>query len=136
MIMLRLPGNVKEVFEGRLRAAFPLTAEKVLARTREMRGGKLNDPRFGSRMRGEGEYAETIERLFTTTAKRLGLLRDERMEGRERGEEGDGNGEREKKGRAAKRDGSGQAEKGVESGLELKPEACSLKPGSQLRLFE
>jgi len=83
MIMLRLPGNVKEVFEGRLREAFPLSAEKVLARTREMRGGRLNDPRFGHRMRGEGEYAEAIERLFTTTARRLGLLRDERMEGRE-----------------------------------------------------
>jgi DNA repair photolyase len=80
MIMLRLPGNVKEVFEERLRAAFPLSAEKVLARTREMRGGKLNDPRFGYRMRGEGEYAEAIERLFTTTARRFGLLRDTRMD--------------------------------------------------------
>lgn len=83
MIMLRLPGNVKEVFEGRLRSEFPLTAEKVLARTREMRGGRLNDPRFGHRMRGEGEYAEAIERLFQTTARRLGLLRHDRMEGRE-----------------------------------------------------
>lgn len=83
MIMLRLPGNVKEVFEGRLRASFPLTADKVLARTREMRGGRLNDPRFGYRMRGEGEYAEAIERLFETTAKRFGLLRDGRMEGTE-----------------------------------------------------
>jgi DNA repair photolyase len=75
MVMLRLPGNVLPVFEERIRSAFPLAAEKILARTREVRGGKLNDPRFGSRMRGEGEYAETIQRLFETTARRLGLLR-------------------------------------------------------------
>jgi DNA repair photolyase len=77
MVMLRLPGNVKSVFEERLRSAFPMSAEKVLARTREVRGGKLNDPSFGSRMRGEGEYADAIARLFETTARRLGLYREE-----------------------------------------------------------
>ncbi|HEX4478399.1 MAG TPA: PA0069 family radical SAM protein [Polyangiaceae bacterium] len=81
MVMLRLPGNVRHVFESRLRDGFPLTAEKVLARTREVRGGELNDPRFGSRMRGEGHYAEAIQRLFETTRQRLGLGRHERMEG-------------------------------------------------------
>jgi DNA repair photolyase len=75
MIMVRLPGNVKAVFEERMRAGFPLTVEKVLARTREMHGGKLNDPRFGHRMRGEGEYAAAVERLFSATAERLGLRR-------------------------------------------------------------
>ncbi|HEX7669111.1 MAG TPA: PA0069 family radical SAM protein, partial [Polyangiaceae bacterium] len=79
MVMLRLPGNVKEVFEERLRAAFPLSVEKVLARTREVRGGKLNDPSFGSRMRGEGEYAETVARFFETTAARLGLRRSREL---------------------------------------------------------
>ncbi|HVU01818.1 MAG TPA: PA0069 family radical SAM protein [Polyangiaceae bacterium] len=72
-VMLRLPGNVLPVFEERIREGFPLAAEKILARTREVRGGKLNDPRFGSRMRGEGEYADAIHHLFETTAKRLGL---------------------------------------------------------------
>lgn len=81
MTIVRLPGSVKEVFEERLRATVPLRAERVLARTREVRGGKLNDPRFGKRMRGEGEYAEAIERLFEATAKRLGL-RVQRMEPR------------------------------------------------------
>lgn len=75
MTLVRLPGSVKEIFEQRLRAALPLRAERVLARTREIRGGKLNDPRFGSRMRGEGPYAEAIERLFATTVERLGLAR-------------------------------------------------------------
>ncbi|HEX4335911.1 MAG TPA: PA0069 family radical SAM protein [Polyangiaceae bacterium] len=80
MTMLRLPGNVAEVFEQRLREAFPLSAEKVLARTREMRGGKLNDPAFGSRMRGEGEYADAIARLFDATARRFGLVTGEPRE--------------------------------------------------------
>jgi len=73
MILLRLPGSVKQVFEERLREKLPLAAERVLARTREVRGGKLNDPRFGSRMRGEGEYAEAIQQLFDHTARRLGM---------------------------------------------------------------
>ncbi len=73
MIPLRLPGSVQPVFVERLREAFPLLAEKVLARVREMRGGKLNDPSFGSRMQGEGPYIETVRQLFEHTARRLGL---------------------------------------------------------------
>lgn len=77
LIPLRLPGAVKDVFSERLRAGFPLAAEKVLKRTREMRGGKLYDPRFGARMSGEGEFFHTVERLFHQTCQRLGLNRDE-----------------------------------------------------------
>jgi DNA repair photolyase len=73
MILLRLPGSVKEVFEERMREKLPLAADRVLARTREVRGGRLNDPRFGSRMSGEGEYASAIQQLFDQTARRLGL---------------------------------------------------------------
>jgi DNA repair photolyase len=73
LILLRLPGPVKEVFSERLHQALPLAADKILRRTREMRGGKLNDPRFFDRMRAEGEYADTIVRLFESTARRLGL---------------------------------------------------------------
>jgi len=76
MIVVRLPGSVKEVFEQRIRDAMPLRAERILARTREVRGGKLNDPRFGKRQTGEGQYAETIAQLFDRTARRLGLARD------------------------------------------------------------
>jgi len=72
-VLLRLPGSVEAVFEERLRTALPLRSERVLARIRETRGGRLYDPRFGRRMRGDGEYAETIRRLFETTAARLGL---------------------------------------------------------------
>ncbi|MES1173319.1 MAG: PA0069 family radical SAM protein [Myxococcales bacterium] len=73
MIPLRLPGSVEPVFVERLREQFPLSAEKVLARVREMRGGKLNDPRFGMRMQGEGPYIEAVRLLFDQTARRLGL---------------------------------------------------------------
>jgi DNA repair photolyase len=77
MIPLRLPGSVEPVFIERLREAFPLVAEKVLARVREMRGGKLNDPNFGSRMQGEGPYIDAVRLLFNQTARRLGLSRRE-----------------------------------------------------------
>ena len=76
MIVVRLPGSVKEVFEERVRAAMPLRADRILARTREVRAGKLNDARFGTRQTGEGHYAETIAQLFDRTARRLGLRRD------------------------------------------------------------
>jgi DNA repair photolyase len=72
-VLLRLPGSVKQVFEERLRANLPLQADRVLHRIRETRGGKLYDPRFGVRGRGEGAYATSIQTLFETTARRLGL---------------------------------------------------------------
>lgn len=72
-VLLRLPGPVKEVFEQRLRASLPLRAERVLARIRETRGGKMYDARFGVRGRGEGAYADAIQSLFQQAAKALGL---------------------------------------------------------------
>lgn len=73
LVLLRLPGSVREVFESRLRATLPLRAERVLHRIRETRGGRLYDARFGSRGRGEGPLAAVIEALFLTTARQLGL---------------------------------------------------------------
>jgi DNA repair photolyase len=70
---LRLPGSVAKVFEERLRETLPLRAERVLARVREARGGKLYDARFGVRGTGEGHYADTIRALFEQTTRRLGL---------------------------------------------------------------
>ena len=63
-VLLRLPGSVKAVFEERLRAALPLSADRVLHRMRETRGGQLYDSRFGVRGRGEGTYAQAIQALF------------------------------------------------------------------------
>jgi DNA repair photolyase len=73
LVLLRLPGSVKQVFEERLRAALPLQADRVLHRIRETRGGKLYDARFGVRGRGEGVYSDSIQTLFHATARRLGL---------------------------------------------------------------
>jgi DNA repair photolyase len=72
-IFLRLPGPVKEVFQERIRANLPLRAERILSRVREARKGKLNDPRFGKRMEGEGPYADAAYALFDQTCKKLGL---------------------------------------------------------------
>ncbi|HEU4406038.1 MAG TPA: PA0069 family radical SAM protein [Polyangiaceae bacterium] len=71
--LLRLPGSTREVFTARLERALPLRSKRVLARVREARGGRLNDPRFGARMRGEGHYVEALHALFEAHARRLGL---------------------------------------------------------------
>jgi DNA repair photolyase len=73
MMPVRLPGSVAELFEARLRQALPLRAERVLSRIREMRGGKLNDPRFGMRQRGEGRYAEALQQTCEASKTRLGF---------------------------------------------------------------
>ena len=49
------------------------SAERILSRVREARGGKLYDSRFGVRGRGEGTYAEAARALFDATVKRLGM---------------------------------------------------------------
>ncbi len=72
-LMLRLPHGVAALFEGWLDEHFPDRKAKVLARIREVRGGRLNDPRFGSRGCGEGLYARQLARLFEVTCRRLGL---------------------------------------------------------------
>lgn len=71
--MLRLPGAVRPVFEASLHERLPLAAPKVLGRIRDARGGKLNDPRFGHRMRGEGPYARSIDQLFRALTTRYAL---------------------------------------------------------------
>jgi len=73
MIVLRLPHGVKNLFEAWLRERFPDRADRVLNRIRELRGGRLNDPRFGSRGRGEGPLAEQLWQLFQVARRRHGL---------------------------------------------------------------
>ncbi len=71
--MLRLPGAVAQLFPDWLNRHLPDRAAKILHRVREIRGGKLNDARFGLRMSGEGEIAKTIDDLFEVHARRYGL---------------------------------------------------------------
>src|SRR5438876_476982 len=63
-VALRLPYAVAPLFEDWLTRHFPDRKEKVLNRIRAIRGGKLNDPKFGSRMEGEGIYAKQIAKMF------------------------------------------------------------------------
>jgi DNA repair photolyase len=88
-VFLRLPGSVKAVFEERLRETLPLRAERILARVREARGGKLYDSTWGKRQTGEGPYAMQAGALFRATCRRLGLEHDdgEAMSGRAAAEE-------------------------------------------------
>lgn len=72
-VLLRLPGSVKAVFEERVRAAFPLRADKILHRLRETRSGELYDPRWGKRQTGEGRYADMIAKVFELAARQHGL---------------------------------------------------------------
>ncbi len=74
-IMLRLPYAVKELFENWLEQHFPARKKKVLNRVRAVRGGRLNDPRFGSRMRGNGPFADQVSRMFKVACRRYGLNR-------------------------------------------------------------
>ena len=56
-----------------IRETLPLRADRVLNHLEGMRGGRLNDPRFGTRMRGEGRFAAQIADLFRLGARRQGL---------------------------------------------------------------
>lgn len=76
-IPLRLPGAVAEIFQRWLQEHFPDRKDRVLNRIREIRGGRLNDPDFGSRMRGSGPYWEQVRAMFDTVSRREGLS-DER----------------------------------------------------------
>jgi len=71
--VVRLPYAVKELFSQWLTDHYPDRKDKVLNRIQGVRGGKLNDPRFGSRMSGEGVYAEQIEALFQLARKKAGI---------------------------------------------------------------
>ena len=72
-VPVRLPYTVKPLFEEWPERHFPDRKAKVLNRIRSMRGGELNDPRFGSRMRGEGLFADHIAQMFSISCRRAGI---------------------------------------------------------------
>ncbi len=72
-VLLRLPHGVGALFEAWLDRHFPDKKERVLNRVRSLRGGRLNDARFGHRMRGEGQAAEVIRQLFKLACRRAGI---------------------------------------------------------------
>ena len=76
-ILVRLPGAVEPLFVEWLKRVLPLRASKILSRLREVRGGRMSDSRFGSRMSGEGKIAESIQDLFRLTCRRYHLNEQE-----------------------------------------------------------
>jgi DNA repair photolyase len=75
-VVIRLPHAVKDLFETWLSQHVPERKEKVLHRIREVRGGALNDPKFGSRMSGRGVYADQIHALFRLGCRKARLSQE------------------------------------------------------------
>jgi DNA repair photolyase len=71
--LMRLPWEVKDVFKEMLERCFPLKAKHVMSRVHAMRGGRDNDPSFGSRMTGQGELAKLLQQRFDKACERIGF---------------------------------------------------------------
>ena len=74
-IVLRLPWEVNPLFQRWLEDHVPERAARIMARVREMRGGKDNDSQFGSRMTGQGLWADLLRQRVQKACQRLGLNR-------------------------------------------------------------
>ena len=74
-IMLRLPHEIKTLFKAWLETHYPLKAGHVMGLIRELREGRENDPRFHSRMSGQGVFAALIRARFGNACKKYGLNR-------------------------------------------------------------
>ena len=72
-VLLRLPYEVKDLFREWLAEHYPQRASHVMSLVRDARGGRDNDPNFGTRMRGTGAYAELLRTRFKVATRRLGL---------------------------------------------------------------
>jgi DNA repair photolyase len=79
-VLLRMPWELKELFRNWLEQHFPLKAAHVMSRVQDMRGGRDNDPNFGSRMVGQGIFAELLRQRFHKACTRFGLNNGGRRE--------------------------------------------------------
>ncbi len=71
--VLRLPWEVSPLFQQWLAAHYPDRAARVMARVRDMRGGRDYDSRFGTRMKGQGTWADLLAQRFARACARLGM---------------------------------------------------------------
>ena len=74
--VVRLPWEVNPLFQQWLETHFPDRASRVMARVRDMRGGKDYDATFGTRMRGTGLWAQMLRDRFKLAVTRLGFNRE------------------------------------------------------------
>jgi DNA repair photolyase len=72
-VMLRLPLEVKDLFQEWLAAEVPERAGRVMTLVRAMRNGKDYDHKWGERQRGTGPIADAVEARFRLAVRRLGL---------------------------------------------------------------
>ena len=72
-VLLRLPHELKQLFRQWLDEHMPERADHVMSLIRAAREGQENDPRFGSRMRGSGPWAQLLRDRFALACKRHGL---------------------------------------------------------------
>ena len=72
-VIMRLPNELKTLFKEWLAAHYPQRADHVISIVHQMRGGRDNDPNFGTRMTGTGNYAGLIEKRFDIACRRFGL---------------------------------------------------------------
>lgn len=75
-VMLRLPHSVKDLFVEWVKREFPDRANKILNRILDLRGGKLYDSTFGTRLTGEGKWAETVQKIFETNCNKYGMNKE------------------------------------------------------------
>ena len=75
-IPIRLPWEVAPLFRAWLDEHFPDRAGKVMATIQSLRGGRDNDPNFGSRMRGAGPWAELLRTRFLIARRKYGIDRN------------------------------------------------------------
>jgi DNA repair photolyase len=79
-VLLRLPHELKQIFEEWLHQHFPDRARHVLELVRQTRAGALNDARFGHRFSGTGVYADLLARRFARAARQWGLDNHEQLD--------------------------------------------------------
>jgi DNA repair photolyase len=73
--IVRLAYELKHLFREWLALHVPARADHVMSLIQQMRGGRDNDPNFGARMRGEGEFAELIRQRFQLACRKHGIDR-------------------------------------------------------------
>jgi DNA repair photolyase len=72
-IMLRLPYQVKDLFLNWIKREYPLKANKVISRIKQVRDGEMSSSVFGERLKGTGNIAKNIEQMFMLSSRKLSL---------------------------------------------------------------
>jgi DNA repair photolyase len=79
-VVMRLPNELKTLFKEWLAEHYPQRAEHVMSIVRQMRGGRENDPNFGTRMSGTGNYAELMQKRFDIACRKFGINKRESLD--------------------------------------------------------